>query len=243
MRKITCIIVDDEPLALDLIEEYVKKTPFLELIGKCSSPFQAMDQMQVQIPDLLFLDIQMPGLTGIDFYKSLQDGPRVIFTTAYSHYAVEGFKVDALDYLVKPFNYQEFLKAASKALNWFRLTDTQQNSPSVQLESEKVIFVKSEYKLLKVEYDKIVYIEGLKDYVKIFTTDRPKPILSLMTLKSLEEKLPSNQFMRVHRSYIVNLFQIKVIERSRIVFGSTYIPVADGYKEKFQEYLDNRFIG
>lgn len=235
MRKIRCLIVDDEPLALDLIEDYVNKTPFLELVGRFNSPFPAIEVIPTANIDLIFLDIQMPGLTGIDFSKLLQNGPKVVFTTAYSQYALEGFKVDALDYLVKPFNYQEFLKTANKALTWFNLIEKQ--SEEKHSSSDTSIFVKSEYKLLKIEFDKILYIEGLKDYVKIYLKDQTKPILSLMSLKSLEEKLPNQQFMRVHRSFIVNLHQITKIERNRIVYGSVYIPIADSYKEQFQEFL------
>jgi len=241
MRTLHCIIVDDEPLALDLIEGYVKKTPFLELMGRFNSPYQALQLLNTTSIDVVFIDIQMPGLNGIEFSKVIQNGPKIIFTTAYSQYALEGFKVDALDYLVKPFNYQEFLKAANKALTWFGLVEKQ--SDDKQETTETSIFVKSDYKLQKVDFDKILYIEGLKDYVKIYLTDQPKPILSLMTLKSLEEKLPATQFMRVHRSYIVSLNKITTIERSRIVFGSTYIPIAEGYKNKFQEFLDKRFLG
>jgi len=240
MRTLRCIIVDDEPLALDLLESYVKKTPFLELVERFVSPYQAMQYLTENQVDLVFMDIQMPGITGIELSKVIQNGPKVIFTTAYSQYALEGFKVDAIDYLVKPFNYQEFLKAANKALTWFSLVNKQSEDNSTS--DDNAIFVKSEYKLVKIEYDKIIYIEGLKDYVKIYLTDHPKPVLTLMTLKSLEERLPSTQFMRVHRSYIVNLSKINTIERSRIVFGSVYIPIADGYKEKFQEFLDKRFI-
>lgn len=241
MRTLRCIIIDDEPLALDLIEGYVRKTPFLELLDRFNSPYPAMQFLNSTTVDLVFVDIQMPGLTGIEFSKVIQNGPKIIFTTAYSQYALEGFRVDALDYLVKPFNYQEFLKAANKALTWYGLVEKQVDER--QSTTDNSIFVKSEYKLLKIDFDKILYIEGLKDYVKIYLTDHPKPILSLMTLKSLEEKLPSDQFMRVHRSYIVSLNKITTIERSRIVFGSTYIPIADGYKEKFQEFLDKRFLG
>jgi DNA-binding LytR/AlgR family response regulator len=242
MRKIRCLIVDDEPLALDLIEDYVLKTPFLELVNKFSSPFQAIDALQNEKVDLIFLDIQMPGLSGIDFSKLLQNGPKIIFTTAYSQYALEGFKVDALDYLVKPINYQEFLKASNKALTWFSLIEQNSDSKSVE-PSITSIFVKSEYKLLKVELSDILYIEGLKDYVKIYLKEQSKPILSLMSLKTLEEKLSPEQFMRVHRSFIVNLSQISRIERNRIVFGSVYIPIADSYKEPFQEFLNKKFLG
>jgi len=243
MRKIRCIIVDDEPLALDLIEDYVLKTPFLELVKKFNSPFQAMETIQSEKVDLIFLDIQMPGLTGIDFSKLIQHGPKVIFTTAYSQYALEGFKVDAIDYLVKPFSYQEFLKAANKALTWFNLVEQGGVKSTTEEPENKSIFVKSEYKLIKVELYNILYIEGLKDYVKIYLKDQNKPILSLMSLKTLEEKLPPDLFMRVHRSFIVNLEQIVKIERNRIVFGSVYIPIADSYKDQFQEFLNKKFLG
>lgn len=243
MRKIRCIIVDDEPLALDLIEDYVLKTPFLELVKKFNSPFQAMETIQSEKVDIIFLDIQMPGLTGIDFSKLIQHGPKVIFTTAYSQYALEGFKVDAIDYLVKPFSYQEFLKAANKALTWFNLVEQGGVKSTTEEPENKSIFVKSEYKLIKIELCNILYIEGLKDYVKIYLKDQNKPILSLMSLKTLEEKLPSDLFMRVHRSFIVNLEQIVKIERNRIVFGSVYIPIADSYKDQFQEFLNKKFLG
>ncbi|MGD9977454.1 MAG: LytR/AlgR family response regulator transcription factor [Bacteroidales bacterium] len=243
MKSIKCIIVDDEPLALDLLESYVLKTPFLELLEKFTSPFQAIQFLNTNPVGLIFLDIQMPGVTGLELSKVIQNGPKIIFTTAYSQYALEGFKVDALDYLVKPFSYQEFLKAANKAFTWFNMANRLPEEKATTPSDDNSIFVKSEYKLLKIEYEKIIYIEGLKDYVKIYLTDHPKPVLSLMTLKSLEERLPSAQFMRIHRSYIVNLDKIQTIERGRIVFGTAYIPVADGYKGKFQEFLNKKFIG
>lgn len=242
MRKIRCLIVDDEPLALDLIEDYVLKTPFLELVNKFNSPFQAIEALQNEKIDLIYLDIQMPGLSGIDFSKLIQHGPKVIFTTAYSQYALDGFKVDALDYLVKPISYQEFLKASNKALTWFSLTDQPANSKANDDLASTSIFVKSEYKLIKIDLASILYIEGLKDYVKIFVQDQAKPVLSLMSLKTLEEKLPTCQFMRIHRSFIVNLNQIAKIERNRIVFGSVYIPIADSYKDQFQEFLNKKFL-
>ncbi|MFA6403715.1 MAG: LytTR family DNA-binding domain-containing protein [Salinivirgaceae bacterium] len=243
MRKIRCLLVDDEPLALDVIEDYVLKTPFLELVNKFNSPFQAIEALQNEKVDLIFLDIQMPGLSGIDFSKLLQNGPKIIFTTAYSQFALDGFKVDALDYLVKPINYQEFLKASNKALTWFNLTEQNSNSNAAEEPINKYLFVKSEYKLIKVELSHILYIEGMKDYVKIYLKEQTKPILSLMSLKVLEEKLPSGQFMRIHRSFIVNLEHITKIERNRIIFGAVYIPIADTYKVPFQEFLNKTFLG
>lgn len=232
------MIVDDEPLALDLLEGYVNKTPFLQLVGRCGSAIEALERMNEQEVDLLFLDIQMPDLSGVELSKSLVNGPKIIFTTAFEEYAIEGFKVDALDYLLKPFNYPEFLKAASKAQRWFELQQTSESSSA----KDAFIFVKSDYKIKKIALREILYIEGLKDYVKIYTTTQVKPIMSLMSMKSIEEKLPPEQFMRVHRSYVVNLNQIHTIERSRIVFGSVYIPVSEKYKASFQAFVSQRFM-
>lgn len=240
MRSLRCIIVDDEPLALDLIESYVRRTPFLELVGRCNSPFQAMEVMNRDNVDLLFLDIQMPGLTGLEFSRAIQNGPRIIFTTAYGQYALEGFRVDALDYLVKPFNYEEFLKAANKALTWFTMVE--RGNEQVLVETPKSLLVKSEYRLVRVDLDDIQYVEGLKDYVQIFLISSSKPVVSQISLKSLEEKLPKEKFYRVHRSFIVSIEKITTIERSRIVFGKTYIPISDAVKEEFFSLIEKRFL-
>ncbi len=232
-----CLLVDDEPLALDLLEGYVEKTPSLTLSGRCSSAFQAMEILDKTEIDLMFLDIQMPGLSGLDFSRSLQNGPKVIFTTAFEQYALEGFKVDALDYLLKPISYPEFLNAVNKAKRWFEHSD-KTGVP----ESRNSIFVKADYKLIQIEYSNIIYVEGLKDYVKFYLEGNVKPVLSLMNMKSLEENLPDSKFMRVHRSFIVNLDKINTIERNRIVFGKEYIPISDNYKEKFQKFVNERFF-
>jgi DNA-binding LytR/AlgR family response regulator len=236
--KIKCITIDDEPLALKQISSFVEKTPFLELVASCKSAFEAMEVISEKEIDLMFVDIQMPDLTGIDFVKSLNKEQKIIFTTAYQEYALEGFKVDALDYILKPFGYDEFLKAANKAKTHFDLL----NKASVQIDSkEDYLFVKSEYKIKRINLNDILYVEGLREYVKMVLKDE-KPVLSLMSLKSLEEKLPSERFMRVHRSFIVNLKEVQTIERSRIIFDKIYIPISDQYKEKFQEFLGKRFI-
>jgi two-component system, LytTR family, response regulator len=232
-----CLLVDDEPLALDLLEGYVVKTPSLTLAGRCSSAFQAMQMLEKTEVDLMFLDIQMPGFSGLEFSRSLQDGPKIVFTTAFEQYALEGFKVDALDYLLKPISYPEFLNAVNKAKRWFELSE-KTNIP----ESRTSIFVKADYKLVQIDFKNILYIEGLKDYVKFYLEGTEKPILSLMSMKSLEENLPEQSFMRVHRSFIVNLDKIKTIERNRIVFGMEYIPISDNYKEKFQKFVNDRFF-
>ena len=229
----TCAIVDDEPLALDLMESYVRKTPFLELAGKYSSAVQAMQGLERQPVQLLFLDIQMPELNGLEFSKTLPADTRVVFTTAFDQYAIDGYKVNALDYLLKPISYADFLQAARKAQQWFERLGQRPD----EINS---IFVKSEYKLVQISLSKILYIEGLKDYIKIYEEDNPRPILSLMSMKAMEDLLPASQFMRVHRSFIVRKDKIRFIDRGRIVFGKTYIPISDSYKTAFQEYLDRR---
>lgn len=238
--NINCLIVDDEPLALDLIESYVAKTPFLKLAGKCSSAFQAMEVMAAQEVDLLFLDIQMPGLTGVEFSKSLNGSVRVIFTTAFSEFALEGFKVDALDYLVKPFNYAEFVRAANKALTWFSLSKASHGVPD-NLPSQSMM-VKAGSKLERVDLEDVLYVESMGDYVKIFCKAKEHPVITQMTMKSMEEKLPDNKFFRVHRSFIVNVEQVQVIERNRIVFGKVYIPISESVRENFNKLLGDRFL-
>ncbi len=237
---ISCIAVDDEPLALKQIVAYVQKTPFLNLIAACNSAFEAMEVLRNQEAQLMFVDISMPDLSGMEFVKSLAQKPYIVFTTAYSEYAVEGFKVDAVDYLLKPISYTEFLKAANKVKD--RLDLVMPPSEDSFRTSADYLFVKSDYKLMRIDFADIKYVEGMHEYVRIHLTDA-KPIMTLVRIKSLEEQLPPNSFMRVHRSYIVNLSKIKVIERNRIVFDSdVYIPVSEQYKAKFQEYIDKNFI-
>ena len=227
-----CAIIDDEPLALGLLESYVKKTPFLQLVGSYSSAVQAMKEIPEQKVELLFLDIQMPELNGLEYSKTVDSRTRIIFTTAFDQYAIDGYRVNALDYLLKPISYTDFLQVVDKALKWFEL--------SQKTEEKTSIFVKSDYKLVQIELKNILYIEGLKDYIKIYVEGTPKPILSLMSMKAMEELLPSSKFMRVHRSFIVQKDKIRVIDRGRIVFDKTYIPISDSYKQTFQEFLDER---
>jgi two-component system, LytTR family, response regulator LytT len=237
--KLKTIAIDDEPLALKLVSDYISKTPFLELIGTFDNPLDAIDFLSNQMADLIFVDIQMPDLSGIEFTRSLENAPKIVFTTAYEKYALEGFKLNAIDYLLKPFSYEEFLKAAAKAR---KQAELEANSlPTAEI-SNQFLFLKSEYKIRRINFDDILYIEGLKDYIKVYTMGDEKPVLSLNSIKSLEQKLPEEKFMRVHRSFIVNLDRIETIERSRIIFGKTYIPVSDQYKDKFQEYLDKNFL-
>jgi two-component system, LytTR family, response regulator LytT len=237
--KLKTIAIDDEPLAIALLTDYITKTPFLELSGTFDNPLDALDFLRNEQIDLILVDIQMPDLTGIEFTRILETGPKIIFTTAYAQYALEGFKLNATDYLLKPFSYEEFLKAVQKAHKIAEL----ENSATTTLEANnQFLFLKSEYKIRRINFNDILYIEGLKDYIKVYTRTDTKPIMSLNSLKALEQKLPEDKFMRVHRSFIVNLEQIDTIERSRIVFGKEYIPVSDQYKEKFQTYLDKNFL-
>lgn len=236
---LTCWIVDDEPLALSLLESYVQRVPFLELTGKYSNALSAMKNITEEKVDVLFLDIQMPEVNGMEFARILGDHTRVIFTTAFSEYAVEGYKVNAMDYLLKPFSFSDFLVAAKKALSWFEMTSGGGQRSSSTTEQEKVgIFVKSEYKLLHVLYDEILYIEGLKDYVKIHIENDPKPILSLMSLKALEEMLPGERFLRVHRSYIIHKNKISSINKNRISIGKKQVPVGETYRKQFREIIE-----
>ena len=238
--QISCIVVDDEPMALQLIEGYVLKTPFLVLKKKCDSAIEALTFMEKEPVDLVFLDIQMPDLTGIGLSKLIPKSTRVIFTTAFSEYALEGFKVEALDYLLKPFDYAEFLSASTKAKEWFSLTKAKAQTPTIS--EKKFLFVKSDYKQLKIHLDNVLYFEGLKDYIKIWLKDRPRPVLTLMSLKSLQEVLPADKFMRIHRSFIVALEAVDVIERSQVIIGDKRITVSENYKPEFLAYISKNSL-
>ena len=232
MRKLRCCVIDDEPLALELIKSYVEKTPFLEFVDTFSSASLAVKTIIESNIDLLFLDIQMAELNGIEFARVVPARCRIVFITAFPQYAVEGFRANALDYLLKPVSYTEFLEAANKAMMWCKLVENSENVGNEQ----KHIIVKSDYKLLQIPIDDITYIEGLKDYVRIFL-DNGTSVMSLMSLRTMELGLPSSRFMRVHRSFIVQTSKIKVIERNRIVFGKQYIPISDTYKSEFMDYV------
>lgn len=234
---IRCLAIDDEPLALTQLTGYIRQTPFLEETGSCHSALQALEIMSREPVDLVFVDIDMPDLNGMDFVRSLFVKPMVVFTTAYSEYAVEGFQVDALDYLLKPIGYPHFLKAATKARNQYELTKRAAVT-GVQTGGERQLFVKADYKMVQVNMDSILYVEGQNEYIKIHT-DQGRPIMTLLSMKAIEEKLPSEHFMRVHRSYIVNLQRIDYVSRGRIQIGKEItIPVSDQYREAFNSYLD-----
>ena len=233
---INCAIIDDEPLAAGLLKSYAEKTPFLNLIGTYGSAVEAMKELRNNPVHLLFLDIQMPELSGIEFAKILPKETKIIFTTAFQQYAVEGYKVSALDYLLKPVSYEDFLKASNKALDWFCITQKKQTYAS-----DRFMYVKSDYKLVRVALDQILYIEGLKDYIRIYLEDGQK-IMSLMNMKKMEDYLPRPEFLRTHRSYIVHMSKAEAIERFRIVFGDQYLPISDSYKEDVQQYFDSHTL-
>ena len=249
---IRCMAIDDEPLALQQIVAYIGKVPFLELITQCQSALEAREFLEHDTVDAIFCDINMPDLNGMDFIKSLTVPPLVVFTTAYSEYAVEGFRVNAVDYLLKPFGLQDFQRAAN------RLKDRlESNAPAVSASvngasvvggktadtSDDTIFLKTEYRIVKVSISDIRYVEAMSEYLKVWLSSEPKPIITLLSMKKMEERLPDT-FMRVHRSYIINLTKIQEVNKNRVIMDAdTYLPIGDNYKEAFQAYLDTKFLG
>lgn len=230
-----CIAIDDEPLALSQLAGYISRIPFLTLLKPCQDVFEAMQVMSEEEVDLIFVDINMPDLNGVDFVRSLITNPLIIFTTAYAEYAVDGFKLDAVDYLLKPFEFQDLLKATDRARKKYEYMYLE-NSDETKIK-DGVLFVKSDYKVIRLDIMKVKYIEGMSEYVRIYMEGEEKPVMTLTSLQKMEERLPSC-FMRVHRSYIVNLKKITEISRLRIIFDkNTYIPVGENYKEKFTEYI------
>ncbi|MGB4413455.1 MAG: LytTR family DNA-binding domain-containing protein [Paludibacter sp.] len=237
--KIKCLAIDDEPLALQQISAYIDSTQFLEKMALCQSAFEAIEFTDQQPVDLMFVDINMPDLNGLDFVKSLKNKPYIIFTTAYSEYALEGFKVDAVDYILKPISYDEFLRAVNKVRD--RMTTKAAATSETVTMNKESLFVKSEYKLIRIQLADIKYIESANEYIQIHL-ETEKPITTLVRLKTIEGELPKDKFMRVHRSFIVNLDKVKVIDRNRIVFDKVYIPVGEQYKDEFQKFVDKTFL-
>src|SRR5476651_2024718 len=244
---IRCLVVDDEPLALHILEDYISKVPFLELIKATTNPIEALTMVQEGNIDLVFLDVQMPELTGIQFLKISNGKTKVILTTAYSQYALEGYELDVVDYLLKPIAFDRFFKAAQKAQGIIQpsvqqpvVEHTQQVQQQQQDFLSDFIFVKSEYKIQKVYLHQILYIEGLKDYISIFTSN--ERIITLQIMKKMEDALPEKHFVRVHKSYIVALNKIDSIERSRIWIKDKIIPVGDTYRDQFFKIIDAKNI-
>jgi two-component system, LytTR family, response regulator LytT len=245
--KLKCIAVDDEPLALELVSKFIEQTSFLTLEAKFDNAIQALGHLNEHDVDLIFLDIQMPDLSGMELARII-DGknsmkkPKIIFSTAYNQFAIEGYKVDALDYLLKPFSYEEFLKASTKAYQFYENQSKQQVEKKENDKPSEYIFLKVEYSLVKVMLKEIAYIEAYKDYVKVHLADKPNPLLSLTSMKSMEEMLPAEKFMRVHRSFIINLDHINSISRNTVNIGDANISVSENYKDNFMEFL-NKWVG
>ena len=249
---IRCLAIDDEPLALQQLVTYIEKIPFLELAAQCQSALEARKYLEQETVDAIFCDINMPDLNGMDFVKSLQYPPMVVFTTAYSEYAVEGFKVNAVDYLLKPFGLQDFQRAANRIKE--RMEPSANGQQPTANGQDGTLFVKTEYRIVKITIADIRYIEGMSEYLKIYIEGESKPIITLLSMKKMEERLRvgdrrsgmrlPDYFMRIHRSYIVNLNKIQEVNKNRIIMDAdTYLPIGDLYKEAFQRYLDTKFLG
>ncbi|MBQ0156265.1 MAG: response regulator transcription factor [Bacteroidales bacterium] len=240
-QKFNCIAIDDEPLALQLVESYIRRTPFLNLIGTYGSAEEAMSTIQNEKIDVAFLDIQMPDFSGLQVSKMLSPDTKVVFVTAHDRFAIEGYKVNAVGYLLKPISYDEFLDVAMKVQGMLQKEQVAA-APVAAAPSQpeqKTILVKSDYKMLQIPIKDILYIEGLKDYVKIYLENEKDPIVSLLCMKSLESKLPENKFCRVHRSFIVQTSKCKIIEKGRIVIENNSIPISDSYRSAFFDKLQN----
>lgn len=242
---IKCIIVDDEPLAVAQLEKYVERVPFLENVGSCSSAAEAMEALSANNVDAMFVDINMPDIDGVQLVRSLARPPMVVFTTAYSEYAIDGFRLDAIDYLLKPIAFDSFLKAANKLKLIFGIKNpAMPTAEQADTVANDCLYVKSDYKMLRVPISSIKYIESMSEYVRIFVDDSAKPIVSLLSMKKIEECLPAGTFMRVHRSYLVNLNKVKEVTKMRIVYdGGVYVPIGEMYKEQFFEYIDKLYVG
>ena len=237
-----CVIIDDEPLAIDVVESYVQQVGGIEIVAKCTNPLEAIILLNKHQVDLVFLDIEMPNLTGIDLVKTIDNMPQFIFTTAYPEYALDGFNLNATDYLVKPIPFHRFLKAISRAKEKYELENKVVISPQITdtaapVAVDNFIFVKSEYENIKINIDTIVYLQGLKDYIKIYTSDTQKPILTLSSFKDILDKLPPSKFIRVHKSYVVSIEHIKAIQKSKILVADMRIPVGETYKDTVMKRL------
>lgn len=242
---IKCILVDDEPLALAQLKGYVERSSLLQCVGAFASATEVVDFLSNNDDvDVMFVDIEMPDMSGLDMVKSLSSPPKVVFTTAYSEYAIDGFRVDAVDYLLKPFSFEEFNKAVNKVCELCKLEQSAKSDSEVLDKDDDTIFVKSDYKVIRIPIHAIKYVESLSEYVRIYVEGEQKGIVTLLSMKRVEETLPKSSFMRVHRSYIVNLNKVKEVSRMRIVFdNNVFIPIGDMYKDNFFDYIDRHFIG
>ncbi len=234
---LNCAIIDDEPLAVELLESYVAKTPYLNLIGSYTNTVNAIHDLRENRIDVIYLDIQMPNLSGLEFAKIIPSTTKVILTTAFPQYAIEGYKVNAIDYLLKPISYEEFVRSTDKVMEWA----TQVHRQDLNL-NDRTIYVKTDYKLQQLSLDDILYVENYKDYVH-FHMRNGERMSTKISMRRLEEFLPSPEFMRVHRSFVVRMPEVRTIERGNIVFGDLYVPITDKYMEEVQRYLDQRTLG
>lgn len=238
-----CIILDDDPMAQNIIADYIEHVPYLTLIDKCSTAFDAYDVLHNHKIDIIFLDTQLPGISGIDFIRSLDDKPMIIFTTVFKEYALEAFNLNAMDYLLKPISFDRFLKATNKAYEYYSLKSLKLKTAGKTKEpsaASEFILVKADYKTIKINLNDILYVEGLKDYIKIFTVGSEKPIITLNSLKRMQENLPADRFARVHKSFIISLNHIKVINKTQVVIGKNYIPIGESYKDIFISEMENK---
>ena len=244
---IRCLAIDDEPLALKQLVAYIRKVPFLELAAQCQSALEARTFLENDTVEAIFCDINMPDLNGMDFVKSLVSPPLVVFTTAYSEYAVEGFRVNAVDYLLKPFGLQEFQRAANRLKERLEGTSLSSNLKSqisnlTSPTTDDTLFLKTDYRIVNVNIPDIRYVEAMSEYLKVWLDSQPKPIITLLSMKKMEERLP-NYFMRIHRSYIVNLTKIQEVNKNRVIMDEhAYLPIGELYKEAFQKYMNTKFL-
>ena len=237
---IRTLAIDDEPLALKQLATYIKKVPFLELVAECQSAIDAKKILEQDMIDVMFIDINMPDLNGLDFVRTLAAPPLVVFTTAYSEYAIDGYKVNAVDYLLKPFGMDEFLRAANKVKQQYELTHTTEVS---KVDDNDAMFLKTEHRIVRININNIRYIEGMSEYLKIYLTDA-KPIVVLLSMKKMEERLPTHTFMRIHRSYIINLNEIQEVNKNRVILDAdTFLPIGDMYREQLNQYIESKFLG
>jgi len=240
---ITCLAIDDEPLALKKLVSYINKVPYLQLVAQCQSAREAQQALQQQPVDAMFIDINMPDLNGLDFVKSLDRPPLIVFTTAYTEYALEGYKVAAVDYLLKPYGFDEFENAAAKVKRYCDLQEQAATTTISQLDDDDAIYVKSDYKIVRVETSSIRYVEAMSEYLRIFSDDHTKPIMVLLSMKKMEEHLPSSRFMRIHRSYIINLKKIREVNKNHVSLDDDVsLPIGDIYKDAFFNYLNTKFL-
>ena len=244
MTSLRCFVVDDEPLAVKMLENFIARTPFLELVASFTDPVLALSEMRTQTPDLVFLDIQMPDLSGMELSRMVPAGTRIIFTTAFKQYAFESYEVSALDFLLKPIRYQKFLEAAEKAREWFSLKEAATATPvALASEAKTSTFFKVDGALRKVEFDDILFVEGMKDYVMVFLASQKQPLVTHVTMKGMEEMLPAGQFMRIHRSFIVALDKVASVSGTGDVkVGDRLLHVSDAYREAFDAYLREHSI-